>query len=137
MKRFILLLLALIVVACIAASCGDGKSAEDKRVEKELIEMADKYNSEAPFMVNETTQLDSISVLPNRTLQYNLTMVNLLKEETDIEYFEEQKLIVTGQLRESLPEKAHQDKVIFIYSYCDKNANFAYKITITPDMYSK
>lgn len=135
MKRFLIILTAISIAAFSISGCGSKRTEEDKRVEKELKEMAQKYNDQAPFMINETTQLDSISILPNRTMQYNLTMINLLKEETDIEYFEEQKLVVANQLKSSLPENARQDKVTFIYSYNDKDGNFVHKIVISPDMY--
>ena len=130
-----LLIIPLIFTLAAFAGCGNNISEEDKRVEKDLREMAQKYNDQAPFMKDETTRFDSISIHPNRTMQYNLTMTNLIKEDVDIDYFEEQTPIVAEQLKASLPEKAKKDRVTFIYSYNDKDGIFVHKITITPDMY--
>ena len=135
MKQSLTILAAAIVMLFAITSCGNKQSEEDKRVEKELREMAKKYNDQAPFMKDETTRFDSISILPNRTMQYNLTMIDLLKEETDIEYFKEQTLVVAAQAKAQLPEKAKKDKITFAYSYNDKDGNFVYEIAITPDMY--
>jgi len=107
------------------------------KLERELLKTAETYNRQAPFMLNERNRFDSLSViLSEPTIQYNITMVDLAKDEVDIEYFDKQIPQVVSQIKASIPPNLIKDKITFVYSYSDKNGSFVHKIAITPDMYS-
>lgn len=132
----------IISIILLFSACGGNNTTTKNKtdntprdVEAELMRTAEKYNAQAPFMINETTRFDSMSILPERIMQYNVTMTNLTKEETVIEYFEEQIPVLAEQIKSSIPPNLANDNVTFAYSYSDKNGMFVHKISITPNMY--
>jgi len=108
-------------------------SCNNRNLEKELQKAADTWNAKAPIMMNETTRFDSMTILPPKTMQYNITMIFDVKDSIDTDYLDSQIPAVVKGLK-TLPENLKQDEVTISYSYSDKDGNFVHKITITPDM---
>lgn len=60
-------------------------NSEDAKTNKFLKEVADTMNKSCPMTIDESTRLDNVTTLPSRTLQYNYTLVNNVKDELDID----------------------------------------------------
>ncbi len=108
-------------------------SACGNSVQKDLQQAADTWNAKAPIMMNESMRFDSMTILPPKTMQYNITMIDDVKDSIDTEYLDSQIPTVIEGLK-GLPENLKKQEVTIAYSYSDMNGNFAHKITITPDM---
>lgn len=105
----------------------------NRNLNKELQKAADTWNEKAPIMMNETTRFDSMTIIPPKTMQYNITMILEEKDSIDTDYLDSQIPNVVAGLK-NIPENLKQDEVTIVYSYNDKNGVFTHKITITPDM---
>jgi hypothetical protein len=102
-----------------------------------IVNTANEINKMCPFMIDGDTRLDNVAPLPNNTIQYNYTLVDIEQAEVNSDtvrkYFEP-TLIATVK---SLPDlKIFRDhNTTFIYNYRDKNGIFVLKIPVTPEMY--
>ncbi|WP_166921033.1 hypothetical protein [Flavobacterium poyangense] len=105
----------------------------------EIKELVVKYNTNCPLMIQEGIRLDSVS-LPEqkeKVAQYNLTLVNIEKEKTDLNVVHkeiEKSLLSTAKANPGLRVFANNDLTL-VYSYNDKNKVFLFKVTIMPDQY--
>ena len=88
-------------------------------------------------MVDQETRLDNAIALPENSLQYNYTLVNI--ESTEVNPDTVKKYIEPGiiNLVKSSPDmKIYRDnKTTIIYNYRDKNGAFILKLAVTPEMY--
>ncbi|MBF0647375.1 hypothetical protein IR083_00890 [Dysgonomonas sp. GY75] len=48
-----------------------------------MMEAAGELNKSCPVMVDEETRFDNAIAMPNKTFQYNYTLLNFEKESTD------------------------------------------------------
>ena len=126
--KFYKILLGILLSVALLAGCTD-------KVQQEIQKSAEKLNENAPFMLNETNRFDSVSALPNHTLQYNITITHVTKDEVDIANLDAQLPLLVEQLKSSIPQNLKNHGVTFTYSYSDRNGEFAHKLTVTPDMY--
>ena len=114
------------------------ENANETKVEvKELVE---KYNKNCPLKIQEGIRLDSVS-LPNlleeRSVQYNLTLLNVQKEKAEIDVIKaeiEKSLISTAKANPGLQVFRDNDYAL-IYSYKDKKNAFLFDVKIAPDQY--
>ena len=105
--------------------------------DKQLMYAASELNKSCPFMVDESTRLDNAVAMPGKVFQYNYTLLQVSKEELDIDtlkkYLEPD---VINSVRTSPDLKPFRDnEVTMSYSYKDKAGVFVYKFSVTPDMY--
>ena len=107
-------------------------------IDKQLSKMASEINESCPMMVDAETQMDNTVALPEKTIQYNYTLIKIDKDEIDID-------IVRETLRPSILNIIRTDPgmktltdidVTFIYNYRDKNSEHILKFTFTPDEYN-
>ena len=52
-----------------------------------MMAAASELNKSCPMMVDQDTRLDNAIALPENVFQYNYTLVNLTKDELDLEKF--------------------------------------------------
>ncbi|KLT68124.1 hypothetical protein [Flavobacterium sp. ABG] len=108
-------------------------------VDTEIKELVEKYNTNCPLTIQEGIRLDSVS-LPEgneKIAQYNLTLVNIEKEKTDLDVVHkeiEKSLLSTAKANPGLRVFANNDFTL-VYSYKDKKKVFLFKVTILPDQY--
>jgi hypothetical protein len=122
----------LIVLICfLLSSCYHPSS--DKEVRKFVKGM----NKTCPTMVDHETRLDKVLAFADNNLQFNYTLVHMIKDSLPIprlkSYMEPMiidKIKNSGSLRKLLDKK-----LTWIYSYNDKNGDFIFKITYTPDQF--
>ena len=105
--------------------------------DKQLMQVASEFNKPCPIMVDEETQLDNTIATPDNTFQYNYTLVNILKEEFDIQIFEEtMRPLLLNNAKTNPDLKSFRDnKVNMAFYYKDKDGVFLCRISITADDY--
>ncbi|MFY7788388.1 MAG: hypothetical protein ACOVQA_11000, partial [Thermoflexibacteraceae bacterium] len=102
-----------------------------------MMQAASEINKSCPIMVDQETRLDNTVALPNNSFQYNYTLVNMVKSDVNIEALREYlQPIITNNIKTSPDMKLYREnKVIMLYQYKDKNGEFIFKLTLTPDTY--
>ena len=103
--------------------------------DKVLMEMASEMNKSCPMMMDGETRLDNVTVLPPKTIQYNYTLVNMVKESIDTivmkEYLEPN---ITNFVRTDPQMQFFRDnKTTINYHYRDKVGNYVFIIPVTPE----
>lgn len=108
-----------------------------KEVNTEVTELIEKYNKNCPLTIQEGIRLDSVSLPEERTVQYNLTLMNVEKEKAEINIIQEEiekSLISTAKANPGLQVFRDNDFSL-IYNYYDKKKAALFKIRILPDQY--
>lgn len=88
-------------------------------------------------MLSEDMRMDSINYYPNKTVQYNVSVLNTEKEAIDLELIRkgtEENLVKDVKTNPGFAA-FREHNVTVCYKYNDKNANTLFKITISPAMY--
>jgi hypothetical protein len=105
--------------------------------DKEVRKFVKGMNKTCPTMVDPETRLDKVLAFADNNLQFNYTLVHMIKDSLPIprlkSYMEPviiNKIKNTGSLRKLLDKK-----LTWIYSYNDKNGDFIFKVTYTPDQF--
>jgi hypothetical protein len=97
-----------------------------------------------PVMIDNDTRFDKCSALQNENggivIQYNYTLVNVLREDFTVSQIEAIKSSMETKLAKSIRSSEamdviRQNKVIVSYLYYDKNHIIFMLIKITPDKY--
>jgi hypothetical protein len=105
--------------------------------DKVMMQAASEINKSCPIMVDQYTRLDNAVAMPGNTLQYNYTLVNITKDQVNIDtvkkYIEPR---IINNVKTSPELKVYRDnKTTMVYNYSDKNGIFVLKFSVTPDMY--
>ena len=105
--------------------------------DKAMMQVASELNKTCPIMVDEYTQLDNAVALPNNTFQYNYTLVDLLKEEVNIDTVKKYiEPAILNNVRSNPDMKYFRDNnTTLVYYYKDKSGVFVHKYSVTPEMY--
>ena len=108
-------------------------------IDAELAKVASEINKNCPMVVDQEIRLDNTAAFPNRTLQYNYTILNYEKAELDIKVVE--RTLFSGILEniKTNPDmKAmKENEITFNYYYKDKKGAFVTKYVVTPEMYKE
>jgi len=86
-------------------------------------------------MVDVETRLDKVNALSDNRLQFDYTLIYREKDSVAIgnlkQYMEP---VILGKIKTSPTLSKYLNKdLTWIYSYNDKNGEFIFKITVTPD----
>ena len=89
------------------------------------------------MLVDQATTLKNVVALPDNTLQYNYILVNLTKEEVQLDTVQKYYFPVLLQSVKTSPEMKffRDNKVTINYYYADKNGVFVKNYRVTPKMY--
>jgi len=106
-------------------------------IDKVFMNAASELNKTCPIMIDQETRLDNAVAMPNKSFQYNYTLINLNKSEISIDtvkkYLEPS---IINNVRTNPDLKIYRDnKITMIYYYRDKNGEFVHKLSVTPEMY--
>lgn len=132
----LLLLLIGIAVAFVAYFQFYLGEKEDE-VNTEVKELVVKYNKSCPLNIQEGIRLDSVTLPQERTVQYNLTLIKVVKETAEIGVIQEEirkSLLSTAKANPGLQVFRENDYTL-IYSYSDKKKVFLFDVKILPDEY--
>jgi len=105
--------------------------------DKQMVQLASELNKTCPMMIDAETRWDNTVALPGNTFQYNYTLINLLKDSTDLERIEEYlNPIILNTIKTNPDLKLFRDNnVIMSYNYKDKNSIHLFKLTFSPEQY--
>ena len=88
-------------------------------------------------MIDQYTRLDNTVAFPNKSFQYNYTLINMDKSEVNLDTVK--KYIEPGIINnvKTNPDLKiyRENNTTMIYNYRDKNGVFVLKIAVTPEMY--
>ena len=106
-------------------------------IEMKLWLEANEINKTCPSIIDDATRLDNATVFPNNCFQYNYTLFKYLRSEVNPEMAIksiEPKII--ANIKKDPGFKFFKDaQTTMVYNYRDRNGEFTFKITITPDKY--
>ena len=138
MRKQNILFLAIIVIAMGVAGYFYFFIAENtEEANKEVTELVGKYNKNCPLTIQEGIRLDSVSLHKERTVQYNLTLLNVIKETAEVNVIKteiEKSLISTAKANTGLQVFRDNDYTL-MYSYSDKKKVFLFDVKLFPDQY--
>jgi hypothetical protein len=105
--------------------------------DKVLLSMASELNKNLPMAIDSGTRLDNVVALPNKTVLYNYTLVNL--ERVNIDTLEAKKILepqIVNSNKTNPDMKYFRDNdVIMKYSYKDKEGYYVCSIVVMPEQY--
>ena len=136
MRKQNILFLAIIIIALGIAGYFYFFLAENtEEVNKEVVELVKKYNENCPLIIQDGISLDSVSLHEEKTVQYNLTLLNVVKQTAEINVIKteiEKSLISTAKSNTGLKTFRENDYTL-VYSYSDKKKTFLFNVKIFPD----
>jgi len=105
--------------------------------DESLVKVSSEINKNCPITVDKDTRLDNTITLPGKVFQYNYTLLNIEKQQINIDELE--KFIrpnVVNNIRTSPDMKSFRDNDVNLsYNYKDKNGEFVLKINVKPSQY--
>lgn len=109
------------------------KPADDNQI----TELVANYNKNCPLTIQEGIRLDSVSLPKNKTVQYNLTLVNVEKASAEIDTIKENiEASLISTVKENQGLKTFRDyNYTLVYNYNDNKKVYLFEVTITPDQY--
>jgi len=129
----IAILLVVLVWTLFQYNVFKDKPADDNQI-THLIE---NYNKNCPLTIQEGIRLDSVSLHEERTVKYNLTLLNVVKETAEVDVIKseiEKSLISTAKANPGLQVFRENDYTL-VYSYSDKKKVFLFDVKIFPEQY--
>lgn len=136
-KQNILLLIIIVIAVGLAVYFQFFLSENADEVNTEVTELVAKYNKNCPLKIQEGIRLDSVSLTEERTVQYNLTLLNVVKETAEVGIIREEikkSLISTAKTNSGLDVFRDNDYTLN-YHYNDQNKVFLFDVKILPDQY--
>jgi len=136
-----------LVIVIIAATLGliGGKYLIDyfgkskNLFDKELIEVVHEMNKHLPIMLDSEMRFDSITALPDKTIQFFYTLINSSKDKLDLEEYKNNmhQVLLNNIKTSSDLEQFRENKVTMIYVFRDKNNIEILKLIYKYDDYKK
>ena len=106
-------------------------------IDKDMMTIASELNKSCPVAVDSETRLDNTVALPDKTFQYNYTLVNVDKSQADtisMKNFLEPNIL--NQVKTNPQMQYQRDhKWILNYLYKDKKGIYLLMVKVTPDKY--
>lgn len=135
MKNLLMLTFASTVL--ILSSC-----SKEKTIDDELKEAAATMNKMTPQILGEGVRLDSVSAKMNRTLQYNYTLTDDVKEELKPEEISNYKSAAKEEALKSIKtspdmKNFRENEVTLNYVYYDKNGKPTTDFSVAPSEYKE
>ncbi|WP_445432239.1 hypothetical protein [Chryseobacterium indoltheticum] len=133
MKNLLMLSLAYIVL--LLSSC-----TKEDHIDKELKEAAVTMNKMTPQILGEGVRLDSVSARENKTLQYNYTLTDDVKEELKPEEINGYKTAAKEEALKSIKNSPdmknfRENNITLKYMYYDKNGKPTTNFSVSPSDY--
>lgn len=134
MKPLFILLIGAMLSLAAFTSC---KSKEAPEAQNQVERFVNSVNFKCPFMVDEDTRMDSVSIMPDSTFRYDYTLIKQTRDNIDIEGLT--NYIGPRILREatnSSTMQLHRDyKLRLVFYYRDRNGDFVTQIVLNPEDY--
>ncbi len=105
--------------------------------DRALMTVASEINKSCPIMVDNATRLDNAIALPGKTLQYNYTLINMLKDSVDTNKLKNSiEPILINYIKTNPGMKDMRDQNTTLkYYYKDMTGKYLFTITVKPEQY--
>jgi len=105
--------------------------------DREVLKFAKELNKHCPSMIDPETRLDKVNALADNSLEFNYTLIFRDKDSVSIgnlkNYMEP---VILNKIKTSPTLRKYLNKdLTWVYSYNDKNGDFIFKITYTPEQF--
>jgi hypothetical protein len=130
------------IIGCILLFCIILVSAKiflfkDSSPDRDVLKFVKEMNKTCPTMVDIETRLDKVTALAENSLQFDYTLIYRHKDSVAIgnlrQYMEP---VILDKIKTSPTLSRYLTKdLTWIYSYNDRNGDFIFKITYTPEQF--
>lgn len=107
-------------------------------IDQSLVKVANGINKTCPFMIDSITRLDNVLAKTGKTLQYNLTILNIetVDPGRDERMKNNMEPYILNTLRSS-PDavKFRDNDITLVFYYKNINGDVLFFIILTPDKY--
>ncbi|KAF2335683.1 hypothetical protein [Flavobacterium daemonense] len=136
-KQNILLFAGIGIATLLAVFFQFYLSENRSEVKTEIVDLVSKYNKNCPLTIQDGIRLDSVSLNEDRTVQYNLTLLNVEKATAEVNVIQveiQKSLLSTAKANPGLQVFRDNDYTL-VYNYSDKKKMFLFNVKILPDQY--
>ena len=105
--------------------------------DKTVLKFSKELNKTCPTMVDAETRLDKVDALADNSLRFNYTLIYRDKDSLAISNLKKfMEPVILNKIKTSPALSRYLNKnLTWIYSYNDKNGDFIFKITYTPEQF--
>lgn len=110
---------------------------QNKMVGDEIAPLVANYNSACPMIISDDIRMESVNSLPDNTVQYDFTLVRVIKENIDVKALKtsvEKEILSSSKTNPSL-EAFRSNNTTVVYIYRDNNQKMLFKVVLTPEFY--
>jgi hypothetical protein len=136
-KKLLIRKIIKIILAIVLIGAAQYYFIKEKPVSNELTALVTKYNNACPVMISDDIRMESVNQLPDNTVQYDFTLVRVLKRSIDVAALKksvEKEIVSASKTNPSLEIFRDNDSTV-IYHYMDSNQENLFIVTLTPEMY--
>lgn len=107
--------------------------------DKRLVKMTNELNKNCPITISTDLVLKNVTVMSDKTIQYNYAFINLTKAEVKTDTLKKYMFPPILESVKSDPQaKVFRDNKITVnYHYSDKYGTFIINYLIKPEMYKE
>lgn len=110
---------------------------KNKMIGDEITPLVTNYNNACPMMISDDIRMESVNSLPDNTVQYDFTLVRVIKENIDIKALKtsvEKEILSSSKTNPSLEAFRNNNSTV-VYVYRDNNQKMLFQVVLTPEMY--
>jgi hypothetical protein len=107
------------------------------RTDREVAKFVRGMNKTCPSMIDPETRLDNVVAFEESNLQFNYTLIYQIKDSLPIQSLKNyMEPLILNKIKNSGTLRKFLDKnLTWIYSYNDRNGDFIFKVTYTPEQF--
>ncbi|MGG5507349.1 MULTISPECIES: zinc-ribbon domain-containing protein [unclassified Myroides] len=132
-------LLGIVIGVAVVGFAVNYFSKSSVAIDQKLSIVASEINKNCPMVIDQDIRLDNTVAMPNKTFQYNYTLINYEKAQLNMDVVEETLFPTLLENAKTNPDmkEMREAEVTISYYYKDKKGEFVTKYVITPAMYQK
>src|SRR6187402_3437759 len=103
---------------------------KNKMIGDEITPLITNYNNACPMMISDDIRMESVNSLPDNTVQYDFTLVRVIKENIDVKALKtsvEKEILSSSKTNPSL-EAFRNNNTTVVYIYRDNNQKMLFKV---------
>jgi hypothetical protein len=103
--------------------------------DRDVLKFAKEMNKYCPQMVDVETRLDKVDALTDKSLQFDYTLIFRDRDSVPLGNLKKfMEPVILNKIKTSPSLSRYLSKnLTWVYSYNDKNGDFMFKITYTPE----
>lgn len=107
------------------------------RTDREVAKFVRGMNKTCPSMIDPETRLDNVVAFEKNNLQFNYTLIYQVRDSLPIPSLKSyMEPVILNKIKNSGTLRKFLDKnLTWIYSYNDRNGDFIFKVTYTPEQF--